>query len=180
MLEGLWVAFYSLFLPVTLCISILNAAIIFCVRTTTGKSQKGTAAFLAAFGALGGIAGLIAGASKEPLIGGFLTSLLGLVSAILGYLFSKESLATWRPYIPYAIILLVVSSLAGLSIGSVYKRRFEDHDLALKRAMLEYEKVYLPVMKEERLMQLKAQYATPATFAASASPSASATAVGAH
>ncbi len=44
-----------------------------------------------------------------------------------------------------------------LSIGGIYKAKWEAFDRDYKKWALEYEKVYLEVLKEERLMKLRAQ-----------------------
>ena len=49
-----------------------------------------------------------------------------------------------------------MSSLAGLRIGGNYNNEREQFDRAYKEYLLEYEKVYLEVLKEERLVKLRA------------------------
>lgn len=158
MLQSVIVALTDLFAPVVTVIALLGGMFVFVARLTSSPPTQGYAVFLLSFGFLGGVTGLIAGVSREAIVGGLLTGLLGIISALLSYLFSKESLKQWRHYIPYAIMLLVTSALAGLSIGGIYKKRFEDFDREYKRTMLEYEKVYLEVEKETRLLKLREQY----------------------
>lgn len=111
-----------------------------------------------AFGSLGGVTGLIAGVSRESIVQGLLTGLLGIVSALLSYLFGKETLKEWRIYIPYTIILLVVSCLAGLSVGGSYRNERDKFNRDYSLYLLEYEKVYLEVIKEQQLIELRAKY----------------------
>lgn len=127
------------------------------IRFTVASRVKGYAVFLMAFGLLGGVTGLIAGVSRESIVQGLLTGLLGIVTALLSYLFGKESLKEWRNHIPYAIILLIVCCLAGLSIGGSYRNERDKSDREYNEYLLEYEKVYLEVLKEERLIKLRAQ-----------------------
>lgn len=154
MLESVFVALSELFFPVAAVIALLGSAFVTVARLTSSPPTQGYAVFLLSFGFLGGVTGLIAGVSRETIIGALLTGLLGIISALLSYLFGKESLLQWRHYIPYAIMLLVTSALAGLSIGGIYKAKFDEFDRNYKRALLEYEKVYLEVLKEERLQKL--------------------------
>ena len=158
MLQSVIVALTDLFVPLVAVISLLGVAFAIVARLTSSPPTQGSTAFLFSFGFLGGVTGLIAGVSRESIVGGLLTGLLGIISALLSYLFGKESLKQWRHYIPFAIMLLVISALAGLSIGGIYKNRFEDFDRAYKRSLLEYEKVHLEVQKEESLLQLREQY----------------------
>lgn len=156
MLKSLVVSLNEFFFPLTMAITILGSIFILSARLTVTPRVKGHAVFLLAFGFLGGVIGLIAGVSREPIVGGMVTGTLGIVSALLSYMFGKESLKEWQNYIPYAIMLLIVSSLAGLSIGGSYKNEREQFDRTYKEYLLEYEKVYLEVLKEERLVKLRA------------------------
>lgn len=157
MMQSIVSALIELFIPVIVVIALLGGTFVVIARVTLSPPTKGYAVFLLCFGFLGGVAGLIAGVSRESIVGGLLTGLLGVISALLSYLFSKESLKQWHHYIPYAIMLLVISALAGLSIGGTYKTKWDSYDREYKKWLLEYEKVYLEVLKEERLMKLKAQ-----------------------
>jgi hypothetical protein len=156
-IQSIIAALTELFFPVTAAIGLLGGLFVIAARFTVSPPVKGYAIFLLAFGFLGGVTGLIAGVSRESIVGGLLTGLLGIISALLSYLFSKEALKEWRHYISYAIMLLVISALAGLSIGGIYKAKWEAFDRDYKKWALEYEKVYLEVLKEERLMKLRAQ-----------------------
>lgn len=159
MLLDLWVAFTDLFLPVVCSIALLTGATaLLAIPAFRVAKAKGAAALLLAFGFLGGVPGLIAGMSREQIVGALLTGLLALLSALVSYLFSKDAMKEWRPFIPYMIVALVVNALGGLSIGGVYKKRWEIYDRQYKEYALEREKVYLEVLKEERLLKLKALY----------------------
>lgn len=167
------VALKELFLPLTIVVCFLGGLIVAIASFATRKERtSGFAAFLMSFGFLGGVTGLMAGASRESLLGGLLTGLLGIMSALLSYLFSKETLKEWRPYIPYAITLLVLSSLAGTSIGGIYKARWEEFDRQYKRWFLEYEKVYLEALKQEQQRDVLPQSANGQKPSPAATPAA--------
>lgn len=168
MLLDLWTAVTDLFVPVLCSILLLTGLVAIASARLSLPSQTelpGRYPLLFAFGFLGGVPGLIAGMSREPIVGALLTGLLGLMSALLSYLFGKDTLKEWRPWIPLMLIALLVNALGGLTVGGVYKKRWEDFDRKYKEYALEREKVYLEVMKEERLLQLRAMYAAPAASA---------------
>ena len=157
-MESVLATLVELFIPLVVVITLLGGAFVAVARVTLSPPTKGYAVFLLCFGFLGGVTGLIAGVSRESIVGGLLTGLLGIISALLSYIFSKESLKQWHHYIPYAIMLLVVSALAGLSVGGTYKAKWDSFDRDYKKWLLEYEKVYLEVLKEEQLLKLRAQF----------------------
>ena len=153
-LADIFVSMASLFAPALLAILVLCAAMLAIVKFSAGTTGIAQKPFLVSFGFLGGISGLIAGVSKQSIVEALLTGILGIISALLMYLLSKESLKEWRPIIPFALILLLVSALAGLCIGGSYRtKRIQADNIYARRLML-YEKVDLPVCKEERLMVL--------------------------
>ena len=157
MIQSIITALMELFIPVIAIIALLGVSFVAAARITSTPPTKGYAAFLLSFGFLGGVTGLIAGVSRESIISSLLTGLLGIISALLTYLFNKESMKQWHHYIPYAIMLLVISSFAGLSIGGIYKAKWESYDRKYKVWLLEYENVYLDVLKEKQLIKLRAQ-----------------------
>lgn len=158
MLESVLAALQLLFAPILLVVAFLGLVFVVAARVTQSPPTKGYAAFLLCFGLLGGVAGLIAGVSRESIVGALLTGLLGVISGLLSYLFGKDSLKQWRHYIPFAIMFLVISALAGLSVGGIYKARWEVFDRKNKKHLLEYEKVYLEVLKEKELLELRKRY----------------------
>lgn len=155
MIEGLFSASKELFFPVVVIIGAIAGLLTLVARLVIGEPAQKWSVFVVAFGFLGGVSGLIAGVSREPIIGAYLTGLLTINSALLGYLFSREALASMRPVVPWAMMALVLSALAGLTIGSVYRQQFEIYEKDYKKWLLEYEHVYLPVLKEERLTKLR-------------------------
>jgi hypothetical protein len=124
MIQSIIAALTELFFPVTAAIGLLGGLFVIAAWFTVSPRVKGYAVFLLAFGFLGGVTGLIAGVSRESIVGGLLTGLLGVISALLSYLFSKEALKEWRHYIPYAIMLLVISALAGLSMRLLQNAKY--------------------------------------------------------
>jgi hypothetical protein len=111
--------------------------------------------FLAAFCLIGAMPGVIAGYSQEQIAGIFLTGIVGIVSGLLSYMFSQESLEEWRPVIPFAIIATVVCSLAGFAAGGESKKKWIDYGELVQDRRLEMEEVWAPVERERRLINLK-------------------------
>lgn len=148
----------ELALPLLGIVIILFAASLVILRLLTRQKVWRFAPFLFAFGILGGVPGAIAGASQEPIVGAMLTGLLGIVSALLAYLFSKESASDYHPVIPFAVILMVTSALGGLSIGGIRKAKFDNFDREFAIYKSELENLYYPVEKEIRLMKARNLY----------------------
>lgn len=111
--------------------------------------------FLAAFCLIGAMPGVIAGYSREPIAGIFLTGIVGIVSGLLSFMFSQESLEEWRPVIPFAIIATVCCSLAGFAAGGVSKKQWIDYDQLVLDRRLEMQQVWAPVERERRLINLR-------------------------
>jgi uncharacterized membrane protein len=148
----------ELALPLLGIVIILFSAGLIILRLLTREKVGSFGPFLFAFAILGGVAGAIAGASQEPIVGAMLTGLLGIVSALLAYLFSKESARDYHPVIPFAVILMVTSALGGLSIGGIRKTKFDNFDREFAIYKSELENLYYPVEKEIRLMRARATY----------------------
>lgn len=151
------------FIPI-LTMTVFLGIIIVVVSRLAGIRNTGVHySFLFCFGILGGTSGLIAGVSKEPIVGGLLTGLLGIISALLSYLFSKESAKQFHNHIPFAISFLVLNALAGLSIGGGYKSKWDEFDRNYKEWLLQYEKVELEVLKQQLLDEQSQQSTNVAT-----------------
>lgn len=134
------------FIPILSVVLVLTAVTALAGRIGTRRGFGATFGFIAPFGFLGGTSGLIAGASSEPIVGALLTGLLGLISALLSFLVSKETLKEWRVYLPAAITLLCLSALGGLTIGKAYQTKFFYADREYARWLLQHENVDLKTM----------------------------------
>ncbi len=150
----------QLFLPICVWVVTMALFAVFAARRRSQSSPAGNAAFLLSFAFLGGFSGVIAGASREAIVGALMTGMLGIVSTALAYLFSKDSVKEWRPFIPFGIMLMFASALAGLCIGGVYKAGVERFDRAYKECMLDYEHRYIPLQREREQLLLRAAFPT--------------------
>lgn len=109
----------------------------------------------AAFAVLGGICGVIVGSSFESIIGGLITGVLGIVSAILSYAFAKESDADLKAAIPAMIMLLMINALVGLSVGQSWKRKWESYAADTAEYRTRLNEIWVPVNREYRTQILR-------------------------
>lgn len=148
----------ELFLPIlvaTMVVAAIGAAIL---RIDGGGPLRSNLAFLLAFAALGAVPGLIAGWSREPVTGALLTGLLGLLSAMLAYLFGKESLASFRPVIPVLILVLLFGAVAGLGIGGIKKKEWDQYERAYTDYRAKHDQQAIVVAREVDLMGWRLKY----------------------
>lgn len=148
----------------TLLFAILTAALAHFVLTRLVTGALGPAALLPfAFAILGGIAGAITGSSMEPLVGALITGVLGIVSAILSYVFAKETDPIFRAVAPVAIILLLLNALAGLSVGQNWKKKWLTYSDLMEEHRLDYKEVWVPTTRayqQKLLERCLAEYKT--------------------
>jgi predicted nucleic acid-binding protein len=151
------------FVPACLPLLLTVVAVVLLNDRRRRKADWDQRWFILAFGLLGGIAGLITGVAKDAsIVNGLLTGLLGVVTALLSYLFGKESLAAWRPAIPLAMIVLVVNALMGLSIGGTYKSDREEFEREYARWLLRYERVDLTLERARGMAEIRRNAAAQA------------------
>jgi len=105
-----------------------------------------TLLFVMPFGWLGTISGLIAGSSREAIVGALLTGMLTIVGAMLSYVFAKESREEWRRLLPFSVILLSAGALLGLTAGQVGRSEYEAYEKEYERWLLQYENADLPAI----------------------------------
>ena len=145
--------FIVLVLPIGLwALMFAGLAFVLAGRLQVKVGRTLTALFAASFALVGGVAGDVAGASLESIVGAALAALLGLVSSLLTYLFGKEALAPWRPVIPIAIIALVSSALVGLVVGGSRRTQLLDKQQERDKYKFYYENIYAPAERERRML----------------------------
>lgn len=146
----------DVFLPALVVVAVITLL----VRLPPMLSRKqslapGSTGLIAAFACLGLVIGILTGASMTPVVGSLLPALLTLLGALLAYMFGKESLAVWRPAIPYCLIALMLSALYGIFMGGTIRDTWQRNADIQHAADLYYEKVDLEVAKQIRLDRLK-------------------------
>lgn len=134
---------------VVLCLIIYNKS-----KKTSNLEHK---ALIVAFCFLGVILGVIAGGSSTPIGEALVTGVLGVITALLTYLLSKDAANPWRIFIPYAMVALLISAFVGLIVGANYKainrtiteKSNIDEQLWIKY----YEEVMIPMCLHEKEKQ---------------------------
>lgn len=151
--QEIWQVFVNGLFPISL--PFILSCLIFSVLCSLFSKQsfRFTFPILLAFGFLGGVSGLSAGLSREPVIGTVIPAMLTLVSGVLGYLFSKEHLKDWRVVIPFCIFILTLNTCIGLFLGSQMRGKSEEYEKQYNEWLLHYEKVDLELEKQQELQQ---------------------------
>lgn len=119
----------------------------------SGMSLRVTVPFVLAFGLLGGVTGFAVGESRVPVVGVVLPAMLTFSSAVLGYMFAKDT-SRYRLVLPFCLVVLSLNSLLGLFTGSQMRAKHEEYERQYKEWMMHYEKVTLEVEKKEALTGL--------------------------
>lgn len=126
------------------------------MRYVSKITHKGSYAAVFAFGSLGGFLGYTVASSRESIAGLVLPALLTLITAMLGYIFSRDNLKTWRSVIPFCISVLVLNSFLGLLSGSIIRKKHELYEKKYQEHLTK-EKDYWEIRKEKekRILQSK-------------------------
>jgi hypothetical protein len=156
--DALWPVFNVILLPAALSIAVGSAIAYLLSLWAIREKTRGRFAFIVAFGSLGTVLGFLAGNSREPLVGSVITTLLTFITGLLAYVFGKEANSPWQPFIPFALIVLVINTLTGISAGSVNRASHEAYDRAYKEWMMHYEQVVIPAQKQEALLMVNENY----------------------
>jgi len=141
--------------PVFGGIVLVAALCLISLRISKHYFVKGQVSFIIALAFLGGIIGVVAGGSSSPLGQTLITGILGLVSALLTYLLSKEALGDWKVLMPSAMVALVVSAFIGLIVGANYKVLRDQNLVELQKSQKLFEMVSLPICLKELELQLQ-------------------------
>ncbi|MFL9847925.1 hypothetical protein [Pseudomonas chlororaphis] len=141
--------------PILGGIIIVAALCLISLKLSKHSFIKGQVSFIIALSFLGGIMGVIAGGSSSPLGQTLITGVLGLVSALLTYLLSKEALRDWKVLMPSAMVALIVSAFIGLTIGANYKVLREQHLVNMQKSQKLFEAVILPICLKELELRLQ-------------------------
>lgn len=162
-LIDLWHVLINVFLPTALFVSV-GFLMVYSGARFLGKIQiPGQGITIASFAALGGVIGVVTGASKSPTVGALLPALLTFITALLGVMFSQDKLSEYRPIIPYCIMVLILTSYFGLFAGSSIRGKDEDFQRNYNEWLLDFQNVKLEVEKAKRLQEIKANKETNTT-----------------
>ena len=130
-------------LLVTIALSILAAALV----ALAAKRRFGEMLlYLSPFAWLGGVTGVIAGASQEAIVGAFVTGVLTLVTGLFSFVFAKDALSEWRPVLSVAVVLLCISAVVGLSLGRIHRSGWDTYQREHAIWKTRFDKVHVPAM----------------------------------
>ena len=139
---------FPLFIWIAVASAVLGAV---AVRLRFRLGRGAATAFVASFALVGGVAGEIAGATMESIVGASLSAILAIVSSMFAYLFGKDTMRAWRPVIPLALIAMLSSTVVGIVIGGsrraqvIAEQRQADQDKA------SFDNIYAPVERERQI-----------------------------
>jgi hypothetical protein len=157
MSESLTATVTALLWPLLVAIAVVCTPVVAVIHYSVRRATILTSLFVVSFACVGVVLGVIVGGSQRTSAEVLVTGILGLATVAVTYLLSKESLKDWelRTSLPVAVIVLVLETLAGLAVGAAYRKEHVAFERAMTRRMMLYEKVELPLCKEERLIRLK-------------------------
>ncbi len=145
----------ALALPVLVLAALTSALVLYTVRALGSPVPRTLGTLPVAFAILGGICGVIAGASTETLVGALVTGVLGLVSALLSYAFTRDQNSNIGRALPAIVILLLINALIGLSVGQNWRKKWDDYEMDLAEQRIDYKEIWVPVTKEFQLQVLR-------------------------
>jgi len=144
-------------LPALISLVVICVPALYVLRRWVKGATQTTYFLVVAFGLAGSVLGIIAGASSKSITEPLVAGLIGIISSGVAYLVSKDSAGDrdLRPALPLALVVLLLGNLTGLAVGGSYKKAYGEFERSYARRMLLYEKVDLPLCKEERQMRLQ-------------------------
>ena len=153
--NDIWIAFKVGLLPIGMAIFMATLPIYLLAKFVSKAKVSGQFVFLLAFGSLGGLLGYSAGASQQSIIGTVLPTLLTLITLLLGYIFSKDTLPHLKQVIPFCLVALILNAFFCLFLGGRVKRANNDFEREYNKRLLYYERVELEVEKARLLKELQ-------------------------
>ena len=151
-----FVDFFDLAVPtftIIAAVTLLACLLMWAANRAIHRHQIG---LIGAFAIIGGCPGLIAGYSQQEIAGAFLSGLITIVAALGTYALGKESLAIYRPAIPFVIAATAFTAVGGFAAGSYAKKRWLLYDQGVQDRRDEMQMVELPVERERQLLNLRA------------------------
>lgn len=145
---------YYLAAPLIIAISITVAGCLIALRLGKKQLKPGHGAFIVAASFIGAVLGAIAGGSSTSLGAALISGVLGVISTLLAYTLSKDSLRDWRHLTTYAIVVLLVSAFLGLLVGANYKAIRTASEVKIRLWQSYFDKVVLPTCEREMELRL--------------------------
>jgi len=165
----LWAAYLQpigeLLLPIIIVTIALSLAAAFLAAAAANQKRALMLLYLSPFAWLGGVTGFIAGASREAIVGAFVTGMLTVVAGLFSFIFAKDALAEWRPVLAIAIVLMCLNAVVGLALGGIHKRQWDDFERDRAIWTTKFEKVHVPALAVHRRYEYCRSKITPANIA---------------
>lgn len=146
--------FTQILFPWLIVIGIISSATIGAYLLIVKPRMREAYGLITSFVAIGALLGITAGASKTPVIGTFLPALITLVTAITGYIFTRDGLAKFRPVIPFCFVGMMMATVVNLFAGTSISERSRIYDRDYDAWLLE-RKMVIDVQKEFMLLMAK-------------------------
>ena len=132
--EIVWTALRYGVLP-TLAIVLVIAVLLDLSAWSIHRNRlEGQFPLILGFALMGSILGLATGNSRLATVSVLLSTLLSVVTLLLGYLFGETKLGPVRGLMPYCILAVLLSCLTSLLVGSVMRGRSEAAEAAAEHA----------------------------------------------
>ena len=155
----------QLLLPIAIVTILLSVVAAFVAAAVTRQGEGMMLLYLSPFAWLGGVTGMIAGASQQAIVGAFVTGMLTVVTGLFSFIFAKDALAEWRPVLAMAVVLLSVSAVIGLSLGGISKKSWEAYERDRQTWNTQFEKVQVPALAVHRRYEYCRTRISPANIA---------------
>jgi hypothetical protein len=149
-----WVPLTKILIPWLAVVALLTLISIIAYRLVIKKRTRDAYGLITSFVAIGALLGITAGASKSPVIGTFLPALITLITAVVGYLFTRDSLEKWRPVIPFCLIGMMMASVVNMFAGTSLTEMHRSYERAYEVWLLE-QKMLIDLQKEFMLLKAK-------------------------
>lgn len=140
----------DLLLPTLVATIAVSAAGAWLAAATAKRPFTESLLYISPFVWLGGVIGLIAGASQEQIVGGFVTGVLAAVTGLFSYIFAKDAVAEWRPILSIAAVLLCFSAVLGLSLGRIHRAQWVEFERTNARWTEEHQKIDIPALAVQK------------------------------
>jgi FtsH-binding integral membrane protein len=150
-----WTPTTEVLLPWLIIVICITGIVIIAYRFIIRTRSREAYGLIATFVSIGALLGITAGATRTPVIGTFLPALITFITAIMGYLFTREGLTKWRPAIPFCVLGMMMASVVNTFAGSSITERSRDFDRNYEVWLME-KKMEIEVKKEVMLAQVRA------------------------
>jgi hypothetical protein len=142
--------------------SFLNLVCAYAIAKATSIDLPASLRFGVSYGGIGIAVGLLTGLSRESAVGTVIPAVLTFLSGIAVYQFGAESDQNIRPVLPIALLCLILGTICAAVFGSSERNSYDKLTHRYEEWRLNYEKVELPIRREQLERELKLTPGNPA------------------